>query len=131
MPIDKVRDRNNSVFQAEAMDYIASQIIKGGRGLTNEDREAIEQAWPGWRSGIPFDQLPAFLDQMERIAESKIDSFRAIRSSIPEAYIKQRPAAFADPTESLLRGRVSSGDRTKRREELERELAEIRSRRGQ
>jgi hypothetical protein len=96
MPLDKVIDKNNAMYSAEASARIAEKIIKGGRALTDTDVARLREAFPGYGSGIPTSQLPAFIAQLETINNERIANYREMRKSINPALISKMPMTFTD-----------------------------------
>jgi hypothetical protein len=96
MPIDKVLDKNNAAYSAETAARIAEKIIKGGRSLTDSDVARIREAFPGYGSGIPTSQLPAFIAQLETINNERISTFREMRKNVNPALISKMPMTFTD-----------------------------------
>jgi hypothetical protein len=96
MPLDKVIDKNNAMYSAEASARIAEKIIKGGRALTDTDVARLRESFPGYGSGIPTSQLPAFIAQLETINNERIANYREMRKSINPALISKMPMTFTD-----------------------------------
>jgi hypothetical protein len=96
MPVDKVLDKNNAMYSAEASARIAEKIIKGGRALTDSDVARLREAFPGYGSGIPTSQLPAFIAQLETINNERIANYREMRKSVNPALISRMPMTFTD-----------------------------------
>lgn len=85
IPLDRALDRNNARLTAEFTNRIAMQVLSGGRGISNDDRVALEAAFPSFKTGIPAEQLPAFIAQLEAINNAKIASWmRRYNSLSPE-----------------------------------------------
>jgi len=100
MPIDKVLDKNNSMYTAEASARIAEKIIKGGRALTDSDVARLREAFPGYGSGIPTSQLPAFIAQLKAINNERISNFTELRKQVPQEYLNKMPITFTDTPRS-------------------------------
>lgn len=94
IPIDSTVDLNNARLQAEFSNLIASRILGEGRGLSNEDRQALERAFPGGR--IPPAMLPAFLNQYETLVRANAARSQEVLRSLQQGSRGQLPTATRD-----------------------------------
>ncbi len=117
-PLNKALDRGNTMLSAEFTSRIASQVLSGGRGISNDDRVALEAAFPSFKTGIPAEMLPTFIAQLEAINNSKIGMWQARWRSLPPDFQKQYPATFGNRDVPQSPGGWTP-EKQKRLEELE------------
>jgi hypothetical protein len=101
IPFDPAKDASNARLSAEFSSRVADMVLTGGRGISNDDRVALEKALPSFASGIPFEQVPAFINQLEKINNSRIGSWRSRYDTLPEKYKQLYPATFGSYRGSL------------------------------
>ncbi len=86
VPIDPNVDLTNSKMQAIMSANVAKAIVSNGRGLTDEDRRALEKSFP--TDKITPAQFPAFINMYEKMARNRAESYVGLvgrlRSSRPD-----------------------------------------------
>jgi hypothetical protein len=97
VPLNNAIDKNNAQLQGVATVRLAEKIIKGGRGLTDHEGNVIAAAFPGWKSGIPLAQLPAFIEMVRSMNNDTINVWKGHKSrmkpSVREEYPDDEPTA--------------------------------------
>lgn len=94
VPLDPAKDIYNAKFQAEFSNSIAAKILGEGRGLSNEDRQALERAFPNAK--IPPAMLPAFLNQYEMLVRGNAARSQEVLRSLQRGSRGQLPTATRD-----------------------------------
>ena len=94
IPFNRAVDKINAMLSAEFTSRIAMQVLAGGRGISNDDRIALEAAFPSFSSGIPAEQLPAFIAQLEAINNAKVSSWMRRWKSLKPADQALYPNTF-------------------------------------
>jgi len=94
VPVNPEIDLNNVKMQAELAGSIANAILKEGRGLTDQDREALKRAFPS--ESITPAQMPAFLAQYERMLRDNIELSNQTLKSLQRGRGQQAPTALRD-----------------------------------
>lgn len=125
MPVDKAVDEANTRITAEYTTRIADQVLTGGRGISNDDRVALEQAFPSFKTGIPIEQLPAFIDQLKQYNNGKIAAWQERFDALPPQYKAKYPITFGAPQGSLRQAPTGwTPEQEARLQELERKKAQ-------
>jgi hypothetical protein len=96
IPLDKGLDDRNARLSAETSTRIAEKLLKGGKAVTDSDIKRIAKAFPGFESGIPAAQLPAFIAQIEAINNERIATFTEMRGNINPEVLKKMPMTFSN-----------------------------------
>lgn len=95
VPIDAKVDMNNAKMQVEFSQKVAAAIIGQGRGLTNEDRQALEKSFP--TNKITPANFPAFMDQYERMLRDNAKASDTLLQRVQSRGNKERmPTALRD-----------------------------------
>jgi hypothetical protein len=95
IPLNGALDNKNARLSAIASQRLAAKIMKGGRSLTDTDVKLIAQAFPGFDAGVPFDQLPAFIETVRSMNNDSIETWKRHSSRMtPE--MRQSFPAFDD-----------------------------------
>jgi hypothetical protein len=130
-PVDKVTDASNAKLTAEFSSFLADQIISGGRGITDEDVRVISRSIPSFGSGIPREQLPAFIGQLRRIATQKVGNWNDRYNSMDPDMKRMYPWSIGNrEVKSPGQGGRRKSPQEMTDKELEEAAAEARRNRG-
>ena len=80
MPLDPKLDENNAGMQAIMMRQIAQAIFANGRGLSNDDRAALEKSFP--LDNLTPAVFPAFITQYEELVRRNATKGEAILAHV-------------------------------------------------
>jgi hypothetical protein len=103
--LNKGIDSRNAMVSAVAANRLAAKIMKGGRSLTDTDVALIASAFPSFKSGIPFDQLPEFISMLKEMNDDSINVWKRHSGSMTPEMRRNYPGLIEDgaPTERKFR----------------------------
>jgi hypothetical protein len=89
-------DSRNAMVSAVAANRLAAKIMKGGRSLTDTDVALIASAFPSFKSGIPFDQLPEFISMLKEMNDDSINVWKRHSGSMTPEMRRNYPGLIEE-----------------------------------